>query len=192
MKKQILCLLSLLVVLGAQADWSLSGDNSSVNFVSIKKSAIGEVHAFRQLSGSINNKGEVRVSIHLASVDTNIAIRNERMQSLLFDVKKFAAANILAKVDGGKLKAMKSGDSYQEGVDIVLSLHGIDKKITTALSVVKLSDGSIRVSSVRPVIIAAQDFGLSGGVEALRVVANLPVISTAVPVTFNLVFKASE
>lgn len=192
MKKYLFCFLSLWVSFGAQADWQLKGSNSSVNFVSIKKSAIAEVHLFKQLSGSINNNGEVNVSIDLASVDTNIAIRNERMKSLLFDVNKFSTANILAKVDGGKLKAMKSGGFYQEDFDIVLSLHGIDRKITTAINVVKLADGSIRVSSVRPIIIAAQDFGLREGVEALRVVANLPVISTAVPVTFNLVFTESD
>ena len=192
MKKYLFCFLSLWVSFDAQADWQLKGSNSSVNFVSIKKSAIAEVHLFKQLSGSINNNGKVNVSIDLASVDTNIAIRNERMKSLLFDVNKFSTANILAKVDGGKLKAMKSGDFYQEDFDIVLSLHGIDRKITTAINVVKLADGSIRVSSVRPIIIAAQDFGLREGVEALRVVANLPVISTAVPVTFNLVFTESD
>ena len=147
---------------------------------------------FKQLSGSINNNGEVKVSIDLASVDTNIAIRNERMKSLLFDVNKFATANILAKVDSGKLKAMKKGGFYQEDFDIVLSLHGIEKKITTSINVVKLADGSIRVSSVHPVIITAQDFGLSEGVEALRVVANLSVISTAVPVTFNMVFTEAD
>ena len=192
MKKYLFCFLSLWVSLGAQADWQLKGDDSSVNFISIKKSAIAEVHLFKQLSGSINNNGEVKVSIDLASVDTNIAIRNERMKSLLFDVSKFATANILAKVDSGKLKAMKKGGFYQDDVDIVLSLHGIEKKITTLINVVKLADGSIRVSSVHPVIITAQDFGLSEGVEALRVVANLPVISTAVPVTFNMVFTEAD
>lgn len=192
MKKYLFCFLSLWVSLGAQADWQLKGDDSSVNFISIKKSAIAEVHLFKQLSGSINNNGEVKVSVDLASVDTNIAIRNERMKSLLFDVSKFATANILAKVDSGKLKAMKKGDFYQEDFDIVLSLHGIEKKITTLINVVKLADGSIRVSSVHPVIITAQDFGLSEGVEALRVVANLPVISTAVPVTFNMVFAETD
>ncbi len=192
MKKYLFCFLSLWVSLGAQADWQLKGDDSSVNFISIKKSAIAEVHLFKQLSGSINNNGEVKVSIDLASVDTNIAIRNERMKSLLFDVNKFATANILAKVDSGKLKAMKKGDFYQEDFDIVLSLHGIEKKITTAINVVKLADGSIRVSSVHPVIITAQDFGLSEGVEALRVAANLSVISTAVPVTFNMVFAETD
>lgn len=192
MKKYLFCFLSLWVSLGAQADWQLKGDDSSVNFISIKKSAIAEVHLFKQLSGSINNNGEVKVSIDLASVDTNIAIRNERMKSLLFDVNKFATANILAKVDSGKLKAMKKGGFYQEDFDIVLSLHGIEKKITTSINVVKLADGSIRVSSVHPVIITAQDFGLSEGVEALRVVANLSVISTAVPVTFNMVFTEAD
>ncbi|MEZ0138560.1 MAG: YceI family protein [Candidatus Reddybacter sp.] len=192
MKKYVLCFLSLWLAFSAQADWQLNSDKSSVNFVSIKKSAIAEVHGFKQLSGSIKANGEVELFVKLTSVETNIAIRNERMKSLLFEVGEFASAKIVANIDGAKLKAMKAGDFYQDDVAMVLGLHGIDKKITAVMSVVKLSDGSIRVSSVHPFIIAAQDFALSAGVEALRVVANLPVISTAVPVTFSAVFTASD
>ena len=49
-------------------------------------------------------------------------------------------------------------------------------------------DGRLQVLTPAPVLIRAEDFGLAGGVEALRKVAGLESISTAVPVTVHLVF----
>jgi len=55
--------------------------------------------------------------------------------------------------------------------------------------VVKLSKDRILAASVKPIIVNADQYELLGGVEKLREVANLPSISTAVPVTFSFVFK---
>jgi len=47
----------------------------------------------------------------------------------------------------------------------------------------------VMITSIKPVIINAEDYKLSEGVEMLRSVAKLSSISMAVPVTFSLVFK---
>ncbi|MFV0275687.1 MAG: hypothetical protein ACK5HY_00645, partial [Parahaliea sp.] len=47
----------------------------------------------------------------------------------------------------------------------------------------------LRVVTTRPVVVNAGDFDLVKGIEALRQVAGLKTISTAVPVTFSLVFS---
>ena len=52
--------------------------------------------------------------------------------------------------------------------------------------------GTLRVIAAEPVVISAADFGLEGGVDALRQVAGLNSIVTAVPVSFQLVFTAAE
>ena len=52
--------------------------------------------------------------------------------------------------------------------------------------------GGLRVIAAEPVLISAADFGLESGVEALREVAGLNVISTAVPVSFQLVFTPAQ
>jgi hypothetical protein len=48
--------------------------------------------------------------------------------------------------------------------------------------------GKLRVFSSQPIILQAEEFNLDAGVEALRQVAGLKSISTAVPVTLNLLF----
>ena len=188
MKKLFLGLLLAVFSLAATADMKLDNESSSLNFVSIKKSAAGEVGTFRSLDGAITG-GDVKVMIDLGSVDTNIQIRDDRMKSMLFDVVNFPSATISASVDEKLLGGMKAGDARQETIKLGVALHGMTKEMDAKVQLVKLSDGSVRVNSVHPLIVNAGDFGLADGIEALRKVANLPSISTAVPVTFNLVFR---
>ena len=188
MKKLLyLCLLALLSF-NAQAAWQLNNEQSLINFVSIKASSIAEVHHFKSLSGSISDK-TANVSIDLLSVETNIPIRNERMKSMLFDTSKYSSTTITTSIDPASFSDLKVGEHYQEKLNLMLDLHGITNAVPASVGVVKLDDDSLLVYSVNPVIINAADFGLNKGIEALRSIANLPVISSAVPVTFNLVFN---
>ncbi|CAH1385143.1 YceI family protein [Candidatus Nitrotoga sp. M5] len=187
MKK--LLLLSLLVFLpfSAHANWTLNNEKSSLHFVSVKKSTIGEVHRFTSLAGSLK-EGKASVVIDLASVYTNIPVRDDRMKSMLFEIIQFPKATIETSIDESKLKSLKIGEQYQTNLTVTINLHGVSKEISGDVQVIKLSDNSIVVNSVHPIIIKAADFELTGGIEALAQVAKLPVISSAVPVTFNLVF----
>ena len=64
----------------AQAAWQLSADESSLTFVTTKATHVAEVHSFKSLTGSVDEQGRVAVSVALASVDTLIPIRDERMR----------------------------------------------------------------------------------------------------------------
>lgn len=171
------------------AQWQLLGDDSTINFVSVKKSKVGEVHSFSNINGSINGSGEVAVNIDLASVETNIDIRNERMKAMLFETSKFLEATIAGSVNTSKLDDLDVGDTYTESVKFTLSLHGVSHEVKSDVQVTKLSGERLLVTSLKPVVISASDYGLADGVEKLRSIAMLPSISTAVPVTYSLVFK---
>jgi polyisoprenoid-binding protein YceI len=192
MKKTLSSILFMLVCivlpLQAQAAMQLDNTRSSIHFVSVKKSSVGEVHHFKSLSGSLNHH-KAHVNIDLSSVETHVDVRNKRMQTMLFDVATFPTASIDANIDMAKLNNMKSGDTEQQNITLSLDLHGVKKDISTNIQITKLSDGSIMVTSIQPIIVKAADFGLAKGIEALRAIAKLPVIATAVPVTFHLVFS---
>ena len=49
-----------------------------------------------------------------------------------------------------------------------------------------------RVFTARPVLVNAADFGLESGVTALQQVAGLKAISSAVPVTLQLLFVQAK
>ncbi|MFV8783047.1 YceI family protein [Microbulbifer sp. SA54] len=182
-------LISLLCLpLTALADWQLDGGNSSVQFVSVKKSTIAETHHFKGLSGKISDSGNANVDIELASVETNIPIRNERMQKMLFDTAKYARAAITAQVDAEQLKALAPGKSLSVTTDLSLDVHGAQKTHKAQLQVTGLENGGLLVTSTAPIVINAGDFQLLEGIEKLREIAGLDSISPIVPVTVKLVF----
>ncbi len=189
LRKTLLMLTLAAMTTAASAQWRLNADESSIDYVSIKKSKAGELNTFGKLKGVIDTDGKATVVISLASVKTNIPIRDERMQSMLFEVDRFPEATVSLSVDYSRIEQMKPGESFVQPVKLSLSLHGEENELETDLRVVRLSNGRLLVATVRPLIIDAEAFSLGKGVAALREVAKLPSISTAVPVTVDLLFE---
>jgi polyisoprenoid-binding protein YceI len=173
----------------AKAEWQLLSEQSHINFVSIKKSAIGEVHTFKQVQGQIDSKGKASIQIALDSVETLIPVRNERMRSMLFETMKFPTAEITATVDAISLAKLEPGVVNNQEVDITLSLHGKKAMLKAQVQVASQLDNKISVTSIKPIVLNLGDFDLIAGVGRLQEVANLPVISIAVPGTVHLVFE---
>ena len=192
MVKLLITIGFICITSSVNAAWTLNNQASRLSFISIKKDSVAEVHKFTHLSGSVDDAGKVEVMIQLASVDTAVPIRDERMREILFQTNVFPTANVTAKVDPALLSGLTVGQVHEGDVEFTLSLHGQEKTVKASVSVVKLEDGGLLVSSIQPIIISAADFQLSGGVEELRKIAGLPSISTAVPVNLALRFAAAN
>lgn len=178
----------MLLPVSALADWQLVGNESSVNFVSVKKSDIAETHHFKGMSGKISDDGAATVKIDLASVETNIPIRNERLQKMLFNTEEFASAAISADVDAAKLKSLAPGQTFAVDTDMTVDIHGTQHSEKAMLQVTGLENGQVLVTTSAPVVINAGKYQLLDGIEKLREVAGLDRISPIVPVTVKLVF----
>lgn len=187
MKRVLLVAMLLLPASAWAADLKLDAGSSDISFVSVKKGSVGEVHHFTRLSGEAD-AASASVSIDLSSVESGIAKRNERMKSMLFDVSRFATATISADVSALNAGALIVGQRTVGAVTLNIDLHGVKHQLPARVSVVRLKDGALLVSSRSPVIVKAADFGLDGGIEALREAAKLPSIATSVPVSFELLF----
>lgn len=191
MKKWLIMALCLLPVSVWAADshttntWQLDQSRSAVNFISIKKGHVGEVHHFDRLSGEVTNT-TAKLQIDLTSVNTGIAIRNKRMQEHLFNTKKFTTVDVNVTFDAALLSIPK-GTMKRITQELELNLHGISKKIHASLLVIAMDDGMF-ITTAEPVLIQASDFDLTSGIEQLRNLAKLPSIATSVPVTLQLYF----
>ena len=184
--KKIFLLLAL--TSPAHADWALNSERSALSFVSTKAINVAEVHSISDLSGGIAADGKADIMIGLASVDTGIEIRNDRMRDMLFETEQYGMASVSAKVDTEILGKLGPGDSRQIIVEAVLSLHGVSRPLQIEFIVARSGESRLIATSARPVVVNATDFGLGAGVEALREIAGLPSISLAVPVSFVLTF----
>ena len=181
-------LLILLASAQAAAQWTLSADDSSLSFISVKAEHIAEVHSFARLSGEIDSGGEAVVSIDLTSVQTGIDIRNERMQSMLFNTDMYPRAQVSADVDAAALSSMAVGESAVLEVPLAINLHGEVLTLSAPLRVSHVQ-GGLRVDTLAPIIVKADAFALVDGIESLREIAGLPSISRSVPVSFSLLFS---
>lgn len=180
--------MGLLITLPSLANWQLSNEKSEFNFVTTKKIDGSEIHQFTQLKGNISAKGEATLKIDLTSVETNIPIRNERMQKFLFETDLFPQALFTATIDQQKVEKLKVGETATMELTGELNLHGLSQTISTQVQVIKLKTNELLVNSVKPVIVQAKAFNLVAGVEKLKTLAVLPSINHSVPVTFSLYY----
>lgn len=172
----------------SHANWQLDNDKSQVNFVSVKKNTIGETHYFEKLHGKLNKQGKVKLVIDLASVNTAIPIRDERMKQYLFETETFAKATFKSQVDIKAIKALGKGEMMSMTIDGVIDLHGQQQQTQVMVNVVKLGNGDLLINNVKPVLLYASQFGLTKGVMKLQELAGLPSISPVVPVNFSLYY----
>ena len=182
--RSLTCVLLLLVTQATLADWRLTSA-SKVGYVSIKNNAIAEHNYFSGVTGSLNKKGQLKVSIDLSTVETQVDIRNQRMRDLFFEVTQYPVAVVTAQLDMQELAQVESGAPLELVKPFTLSLHGVESTAEAHLRIVSVG-GRAWVSTVRPILISAADFGLEGGVAALRKIAGLEAIAAVVPVSVNL------
>lgn len=181
--------LTMLFACQAYGGYELDNQSSSVNFVSIKKLSIAEVHHFEELYGTIDDNGNAQLTIALDSVESNITIRNQRMQQMLFNTSVFPTVQFKTKIAIRDFDGLKSGKQIKLPLRGTLTLNGQKQTIDANVLVTKMANGGLHVVTTKPIIINSKDFKLDAGIDALRDIAGLPNINYAVPVSLNLVFN---
>jgi len=180
--------LAIFVPIVANGDWSLDKSRSEISFISTKNLSIGETHEFLDFEGTLNSSGELLIKIELDSVDTGIPIRDDRMKKILFETTKYQQAIISAEIDLSFSKNVSVGEIQKRSEKFTLDLHGKKSISEAPVAITLIKDGSVRVDSLRPVVIAAPIHDMTEGLEALRVIAKLVSISESIPVSFDLFF----
>lgn len=170
--------------------WTLDNAASRLAFVSTKNDQVSETHRFGAFEATVSPQGEAKLSITLASAETGIPIRDERLRALLFDVEHYGTATITTQVDAAAAAALPIGSFQVTTSDATLDLHGVSAALPVELRVTRIAAKRWLVTSEKPVIVNAGQFHLGEGIEALRAAANLQSIANGVPVTFALVFNA--
>ncbi|MEY4640817.1 MAG: hypothetical protein RLZZ227_811 [Pseudomonadota bacterium] len=180
---------ALLLSTGAHADWALDNEASSFYYVTSKASMVSEVNTFSGLSGGIAADGTATLEIDLATVNTAIEVRDERMREIVFEVEEYPEASVSVKVDAAALDAMAPGTSSTAAHTATVNLHATSAEFPTELQIIKLDADTILVQLTKPLLVNASSFGLTDAVEELRSIASLPSINPQVVVDFTLVYN---
>lgn len=169
--------------------WKLLGAESRLEFISVKKGTIVEIHSFTNLSGMVLPDGGAVILVKLDSVETNIDIRNQRMKKHLFETDTLVSIMIKAQLDPAAFAIMAVGERKIIEIPVGISMHGHNDVMDIAMVVTRLGDNKVVVDSRTPVIIDADTFGFGDGILKLQELAKLNVIAPEVPVMFSLVFE---
>ena len=79
-------LMSLSFPLLASGHFQVNEQLSTVNFASIKKQYVVEPAVITGVSGKIDTKGSLELTVPLNMLDTGVSIRNDRLRALFFMV----------------------------------------------------------------------------------------------------------
>lgn len=170
--------------------WTLNTADSYLNFATTKNTSNLEVHNFTTISGDINASGVATLAIDLNTVNTGVALRDQRMRDLLFETAANPTATVTVTVPATLIANLAVGQTSQTDITASLNLHGVTANITTKVSVQKLTTTRVVVQSLPPVLVKAETYGLTAGVEALRAAVGIASINASVPVDFALVYDA--
>ena len=146
---------ALTLAASASADWSVDNEASRLSFVSIKANTVAEVHQFEELEGWLGADGRFRLTIMLASVETGIPIRNERMRELFFNTAEFPTARLSSTLDMSPLLTLEVGEQVNMVSEAQLSLVGNSTDLTIESVVARLDASTLLVSSAKPIIVDA-------------------------------------
>ncbi|MEL6550545.1 MAG: YceI family protein [Pseudomonadota bacterium] len=175
----------------AQAEmWTLDGANSKVGFGSVKSDVIGESHSFSGLSGTVSEEGMVALTIDLATVDTGIDIRNERMQEHVFSM--MPTAELMAEVDMGAMEALGVGETMTSTVEGTLMFLGEEVFVDLPVIAARLGEDQVLIVSDGITYVSTEELGIDAGIDTLMEIAGLERIDRAVPVSVRLMFNAGD
>ncbi len=167
---------------------------SSIQFVTTKAGqpgvgGISEVQSFKRFSGGLGADGRVSFDIDLASVDTGVGIRDDRLRTMLFNVQLMPQARFEARLDPALTRALSQGAPSDIDLKGTLTLAGQSKPVDAKLRLTRLAGGALQVSTRAPIVIDANQYGMKAGVEAMREVMGLNFLASAAPVSFTLVLN---
>jgi polyisoprenoid-binding protein YceI len=176
------------------AAWQIDGAKSTLNFVTTKAGqagvgGVGEVQSFGQFAGGMTSAGNISFTVTLASVATGVDIRDERLRTMLFNVKDMPVAEFAAQIDPAELRDLGPGGVKDIDVAGQLTLAGQSKPLAAKLRVARLGASQLSVATRAPIVVDAAQFGLKSGVEALRDIMGLNFLATSAPVSLQLLLS---
>lgn len=172
----------------SQASWKLIPEESGMTYITIHNGNVAEINTFRKITGGVKADGTAELRIDLDSVDTNHDVRNERLKTVLFKTVDFPEAVITSNIEMSDLESLKKGQSHTLLLDMEISLHGITLKRNFYVLATRLDENKVVVTNKAPLILQAEDFGFTRGIEELRSLAGLDQITPLVTATVSFTF----
>lgn len=174
-----------------ESGWSLNQQGSNLNFLSVKKGKVMELSSFASLDGTIDENGEATFEIALDSIDTKVDLRNVRMRFLFFETFAHPKATVKAKITPEMIATLERDGFTTINLPFTLELHGITREMAADVQVSLAGRDQVSISTIAPIMIKVEDFGLEDGRQKLMEAAEVTIVP-ATAVTFSVTFNRNE
>ncbi|WP_305842693.1 YceI family protein [Photobacterium leiognathi] len=169
--------------------FSVDESLSTVGFSSIKLQYVVEPAVIKKVTGNLDANGVFVFRLPLSELNTGIPIRNERLNALFFDSKSFPQILVKGKVDMDILNADEA--FLQRNIPFSVEIFGNKHNEEALVNIVKINN-NIAISSAKPVIISAANYGIPAThLHKLAETVGRIAISNTVPVSFSIVLNKS-
>ncbi|MBC6414618.1 MAG: YceI family protein [Chromatiales bacterium] len=171
------------------ADWQLDSERSAITYLSSKQATIDtsmifESNLFHKFSASIKDS-QLELTIDLSSLDTKVAIRDERVAEHVFLTQQYPYAVVTATIDD--IEQI----TYQRlQTTAMLAMRGQSHSVQAELIIERINPDTLRIQTVTPVLVDANAYGMLEGFAKLKALVGLMQIPTVIPVSLHLVFNA--
>ncbi len=132
----------------------------------------------------------MEISLDLASVETLIDIRNERMIEFVF--QDAATARVTAQLDMTDLNALATSDAMTVETCGSLTLLGTETELDARFFVMRLREDQGLVTTDGMVMLSTEGAGVDAGINMLQELAGLDGVSRVGPVSMRLIFDAAQ
>ena len=171
------------------SSWNLLGDESKINYASIKNNNLMENNIFEILEGSVNLDGSAEFLINLNSVNTNNDIRDERLRNILFKTETYPIAKVTSLINLSDYENLSVGSSIIKNFNFKITFHGLTGSFEAEMEIFRLGMNKVLVKNIEPVIVDGGDYGLHTEFKQLQQLAGLDSVVPVVPVTVSLLFE---
>ncbi|PHR62774.1 MAG: hypothetical protein COA47_02515 [Robiginitomaculum sp.] len=176
----------------APSSWQLDITASQVQIFAIKAEQIGESFSLALGNGTVDQDGNIELSIDLASIDTGIPIRNERMRKFLLKTEDWPMATVSANIDLQQFEGLMIGQMLSANAPVELALHGLKVSYEVNFLITRLSTKRVMVQSATPISVVADDLNFGAGLAKLQELAGLPSITPVSAIGFLLIFEGES
>ena len=114
------------------------------------------------------------------------------MRFLLFETFKFPHAVVSATLDKVKLGALATKTRVSYPLVLEVAMHGVARELKADVWVTRISDSAVSVSTIKPIVVTAESFGLTAGVAKLAEAVGGIQIASAASLSFDLMFGSGS
>ena len=171
--------------------WHIVADETGMTFITIHNRVNAEINTFRTMTGTVDPKGNAKITIDLNSIDSANETRDRYYRDVMFETGKYPNLTVTTKVNMDDYASLSIGDRHTELLDMVINLHGIEKNMQYYVMVTRLDSNKVLIENKAPLLLKVSDFNFEGAIAEMGRQVGVLDITPVATITLSLVLERS-